>query len=157
MPGYLEGYGAGEEKREKLIHRVLLLLVLLVAAGTTLYFVFRNYLETRQAEQFFDLLRQKDYSAAYALWGCTPSSPCSSYTMPRFMDDWGPTSPHADLSHLKITHVRGCTSGVIIEVSFGAGETVLLWVDRKTHDLGYAPFPVCNPVYRPEEPGNAGG
>ncbi len=145
MRGYLEGYGAGEEKRERLIHRVLLVVVLLLALGGTLYFVFRNYTESRQAERFFDLLRKQDYRAAYALWGCTEASPCRDYTMQKFLEDWGPKSQHADLSGLKITHTRGCSSGVIIEASFGLGRTEYLWVDRENKNLGFAPWPVCNP------------
>jgi hypothetical protein len=145
MPGYLEAYGSGEEKREKLVHRILIVVAVVLVAGTSLYFTFRNYRETRQAEQFFQLLRGQDYKAAYALWGCTESAPCSEYTMQKFMEDWGPKSSHADLSSLKITHTRGCDSGVIIEASFGSGVTEYLWVDRAKRNLGFAPWPVCNP------------
>ncbi len=150
MPGYLETYGAGEEKRERLLKRLALVVAVLAVAGGTLYFVFRNYRETRQAEQFFDLLRQKDYTAAYALWGCTPDTPCPHYSMDRFMEDWGPSSSHSDLGALRITKVRGCSSGVIIESDFGGGVVEHLWVDRAGRSLGFAPFPVCNPRYVPK-------
>lgn len=145
MPGYLEAYGAGEEKREKLIKRIALVLVLVLVGAGGLYFFFRNYRETRQAELFFDLLRAKDYKAAYALWGCTESSPCAEYRMEKFLEDWGPDSPHADLSRLEITRTRGCSAGVIIEASFGQGITEYLWVERGKKTIGYAPWPVCNP------------
>ena len=150
MPGYLEGYGAGEEKRERKLKRIALVAGLVLVAAGGFYFFFRNYRETRQAESFFDLLRKHDYKAAYALWGCTESSPCREYSMQKFLEDWGPASSHADLSRLQITHTRGCTSGVIIEANFGGGVIEFLWVDRKNRNLGFAPFPVCNPVYRPE-------
>ena len=114
MPGYLEGYGTGEEKREKLIKRIALGFVLALILGGVSYFFLRNYRETQQARLFFELLRKQDYTVAYRLWGCTPTSPCRGYSMDKFMQDWGPKSPHADLSALKITKTRGCSTGVIV-------------------------------------------
>jgi hypothetical protein len=158
MPGYLEAYGSGEEKRAKLIKRISLVLVLVLAAAGGVYYFFRNYRETRQAELFFDLLRAKDYKAAYALWGCTEATPCPHYTMNKFMEDWGPKSDYADPSSFEITKTRGCSSGVIIEANFGRGLREYLWVERGSRQLGYAPqyvegvMPVCNPVYRPGGP-----
>jgi hypothetical protein len=149
MSGYLESYGAGEEKRERSFKRVALVAVVLVAAGGLFYYFFRNYRETKQAERFFALLKAKDYTAAYALWGCTPQTPCPNYSEARFLEDWGPQGLYADLGALQITKVRGCSTGVIIEANFGKGVRENLWVDRKTRFLGFAPFPVCNPVYRP--------
>ena len=151
MTGYLEGYGAGEERRAKLMKRTALAVFLVLVAGGALYFFFRNFREERRAKLFFELLAARDYQAAYALWGCTPSSPCKDYSMERFMEDWGPQSQHADLSAMKITMVRGCSDGVIVGARFGAGQTDYLWVDRKSRNLGFAPQyvsdipPVCNP------------
>ncbi len=145
MEGYLEGYGAGEEKREKLVKRLALFVVLALAVTGTLYFFLRNYRETRQTKLFFEMLRKKDYVAAYGLWGCTERTPCPDYVMARFMEDWGPQSPHANLSAVKITGTRGCDTGVIFETNFGSGQPEYLWVERKTKNLGFAPWPVCNP------------
>ncbi len=145
MAGYLEEYGAGEVKRGKIIKRITLAAVALIVILGALYFTFRNYREVRQAERFFSLLRVKDYAAAYSLWGCTASSPCSGYSMDRFLEDWGPKSQHADLSQLKITKTRGCSDGVIVIASFGKGQDEDLWVARSSLDLGFAPWPVCNP------------
>ena len=149
MSGYLETYGAGQEERERRLKRVALALALVIVAGGTTYFFLRNYRETQQAKLFFDLLRNKDYTAAYALWGCTPATPCPDYSMARFMEDWGPESGHADLGAVQIARVRGCSSGVIIETNFGGGVIEYLWVDRGNRNLGFAPFPVCNPRYVP--------
>jgi len=157
MSGYLETYGAGDEKRERRRKRVALALVVLAVVGGTAYFFLRNYRETQQAKLFLDLLRQKDYTAAYALWGCTPATPCRDYSTARFLEDWGPASGHTDLSSLQITKVRGCSTGVIIEINFGGGVIEYLWVDRETRNLGFAPqyvegvMPVCNPVLRPNQ------
>lgn len=147
MAGYLEGYGAGEEERERLIKRILVSLLVVAALGGTLYLLFRNYRETQQAKLFFELLRAKNYQAAYRLWGCDKPSAqaCRDYTFDNFMEDWGPKSSHADLSSLEFGRIRGCETGVIVTVQFGEGREDLLWVDRATKVLGYAPWPVCNP------------
>jgi hypothetical protein len=145
MTGYLEGYGAGEEKREKRIKRIALYLVLALVVGGVSYLLLRNFRETQQTKLFFELLRKQDYVAAYRLWGCTKETPCPNYNMDRFLEDWGPKSQHADLSAVKITKTRGCSTGVIFETNFGKGEPEYLWVDRKTKNLGFAPWPVCNP------------
>ena len=145
MSGFFESYRSGEAEREKRRWRVVLYVALALVAAVTLYFVFRNYRETRQAKLFFDLLAKKDYAAAYALWGCSEKSPCRDYVMTKFMEDWGPSSPHANLSAMKITKTRGCSAGVIVEADFGTAQPDYLWVDRKTKYLGFAPWPVCNP------------
>lgn len=152
MSGFLETYGAGEEQRIRWIRRGALAAVLLLAIGLTAYFLLRNYREVRQAERFFELLERKDYPAAYALWGCTEESPCRHYTMEKFMEDWGPGSPHAGVSSRKITKTRGCRDGVILEVQFGSNPPDYLWVDRATRNLGFAPWPVCNPVLPKQTP-----
>jgi hypothetical protein len=145
MSGFFESYRSGEAEREKRRWRVVLYVALALIAAATLYFVFRNYRETRQAKLFFELLGKKDYAAAYALWGCSEKSPCRDYVMTKFMEDWGPSSPHANLSAMKITKTSGCATGVIIETDFGAGRPDYLWVDRKTKYLGFAPWPGCHP------------
>jgi hypothetical protein len=151
MSGYLEAYGAGDEKRSKLIKRAALVVVVVLAAGAALYFGFRDYREKQQAKRFVALLQQKDYQAAYALWGCTPTSTCRSYTVNKFLEDWGPKSAHADASKLQIASTRGCSSGVIIELKSAASEPDYLWVERGTRNVGFAPLAdlfgraVCDP------------
>jgi hypothetical protein len=151
MSGYLEAYGAGEENRARLIKRAALVVVVVLAAGAALYFGFRDYREKQQAKRFVTLLQQKNYPAAYELWGCTPTSDCPSYTEDKFLEDWGPKSPHADASKLQIVSTRGCSGGVIFEVRSGASEPDYLWVERSTRNVGFAPLadlfgrPVCDP------------
>ena len=74
MAGYLEQYGAGEERRErrgKIIKILVISLVALVVIGGGLYFNFHNYREERQVKQFLSNLDARDYKGAYALFGCT--------------------------------------------------------------------------------------
>lgn len=149
MPGYLEGYGVGEERRERIVKRILLtaLVVLVVSGG--LYLFFRNYFEVKRAKQFFELLRSHDYQAAYTFW-CPQKGACRDYPLEKFMEDWGPKGPHADLSSLEIVRTRGCSAGVILEVNFGASGEEFLWVARGNRAIGFAPWPVCNPRLPPQ-------
>jgi hypothetical protein len=147
MPGYLESYGAADERRERIIKRIALAAFLILVAGLTAYFLFRNYREVKQAELFFELLRKKDYQAAYRLWGCNePSAPaCRDYPFQSFLEDWGPKGRHPDASSVEFKRVRGCRDGVIITVGFPKGGEELLWVQRGQRVIGFAPWPVCNP------------
>src|ERR1039458_6902083 len=95
MVGYLDQYGAGEERREKIIKivkRAALSLVVLVAIGGSLFFVFHNFREERQVKQFLILLEGRDYKGAYALFGCTDAKPCRYYPFAKFMEASGPAS-----------------------------------------------------------------
>jgi hypothetical protein len=153
MSRYLETYGAREERREKFVKRLGLLLALLLLFGSTVYLLLRNYRETQQVKLFLELLRKQEFAAAYKLWGCTKSSPCSDYSMDRFLEDWGPKSTHADSSMSKITKTRGCATGVTVEAEFDKGPREYLWVDRQSRRIGfapYAPYLVCNPKLSPQ-------
>ena len=68
MAGYLDQYGAGEERREKIIKTLVISLVALVVLGGIAFFVFHNYRQERQVKRFFELLQAHDYQGAYALW-----------------------------------------------------------------------------------------
>jgi hypothetical protein len=145
VAGYLDSYGAGEERREKIVKRIILgALAALVVAGT-LYFLFRNWSEDRQARLFLDLLGKRDYSSAYRLWGCTPAAPCRDYQFARFMEDWGPKNPRGEIAAARIVKTRSCSDGVIYTLQYGKDDPLLLWVGRKDKTLGFAPWPACNP------------
>ncbi len=145
MAGYLDSYGAGEERREKIIKRAVIgALAAIVIAGTA-YFLFRNWREDRQVRQFLELLRKRDYQSAYQLWGCTSSTPCRDYQFERFLEDWGAKNPRGDPSGARISKTRSCEAGVIYTVEYGQDEPLLLWVGRKDQVLGFAPWPSCNP------------
>ena len=145
MTGYLEHYGAGDERREKRRRNVVLSILGLMVVSCALYFAFRNYREEKQLTIFFDLLKQQNLKAAYELWGCTDSTPCRDYVFDRFQEDWGPKSKHANLGVMKVVKTKSCSSGIIQIVNFGENEDVNLWVNRKDRIIGFAPWPVCNP------------
>jgi len=145
MAGYLDHYGAGEERREKMIKRLVLAAVIAIIAGGILFLMFKNYRQERQVNRFFDLLARQDYKSAYTLWGCTPD-PCRDYQFTEFMKDWGPQSEHADPKSFHITKTRSCGSGVIVTVDANKGATRQedkLWVQRSDLTIGFSPLPGC--------------
>jgi hypothetical protein len=145
MAGYLDQYGAGDERREKLTRRVVLIVVLVVIVGGALYFIFKNYRQERQVQNFLALLARRDYKAAYAMWGCTDANPCRDYPFTEFMKDWGPQSQHADVQSLHITKTRSCGSGVIVTLDSSKNLEDKLWVQRSDLTIGFSPLPGCPP------------
>src|SRR3954471_19315237 len=95
MPGYLDHYGEGDEKRSKRNRLILIVLVAVIFIGGGLYFGFRNYRQKQRVRHFVELLQKQDYTGAYAVWGCTESTPCKDYPLNKFMEDWGPQSSNA--------------------------------------------------------------
>jgi hypothetical protein len=144
---YLEGYGAGEEKREKTIRWLILAILAVLVIGTVVYFQFRNYSEAKRIDQFLELMRKQDYKAAYAMWGCTDEKPCPDYDMNKFLEDWGPKSPYANAAAAKLTGQRSCEAGVIETLSFPGAEPVYIFVQRAGGVLGFSPW-------KPEPPEN---
>ncbi len=145
MPGYLDHYGAGEERREKIIKTAVLTLLLVVIVGGTAYFFLKNYRQEAQVKAFFAILQKHDYKAAYALWGCTDEKPCRDYSFEAFLQDWGPQSEHKDTSSARIARSRSCGSGVIITVDYDTGKQDKLWVEREDLTIGFSPWPGCPP------------
>lgn len=144
MSDYLEGYGVEDAKRERITKRIVLAALGAVVVAVILFFTLRNYPQKKQIKAFLAYLEQQDYRNAYRLWGCAPSSPCSDYTFDKFMEDWGPKSGHA-IAAVRIARTRSCSSGVIFILNFSKSDEVDLWVDRKQRNIGFAPWPVCNP------------
>lgn len=140
MAGYLDHYGAGEERRENIVKKALLALLAAAIVGGVLLFVFHNFRQEGQVKQFFALLAAHDYKGAYALWGCTEAHPCQGYPFDAFMGDWGPGK--GDPTRYKITRSKSCGSGVILNVDFG-NEQQILWVERKDLSMSFSPFPGC--------------
>jgi hypothetical protein len=145
MAGYLDNYGAGEERREKTIKRLVLITITVIVAAGILFFIFKNYRQERQVNRFLDLLAHQDYQAAYALWGCTAANPCRDYQFAAFMQDWGPQSEHADPKAYHITKTRSCGSGVIVTVDSTKAnkQEDKLWVQRSDLTIGFSPLPGC--------------
>jgi hypothetical protein len=150
MAGYLEEYGVADARRERIRKRVILAALALLVAGIVLFFVFRNYREKQQVKRLVTALAQKDYQAAYAMWGCTDQKPCPSYNFERFMEDWGDKGPYGPPAAMRIEKAESCETGSIITMrGTGTEAEFYLWVERDDKlTVGFAPWPVCHPIIR---------
>jgi hypothetical protein len=145
MSSYLDQYGVREIRRERLVKRLAISLLVLAAAAGAVYWYFRDYREERQVRTFLQLLREQNYQAAYELWGCTNDQPCPQYSFDKFLEDWGPAAAHGNIAAARVGSTRSCEGGIIQTLRFGPNDEIWLWVDRSNRNLGYAPWPVCNP------------
>jgi hypothetical protein len=112
--------------------------------GGLLWYFFRDFKEEARIKEFLALLQAKDYKSAYVMWGCTDAKPCRDYSFERFLQDWGPQSDAADAAAIVRDKVKSCDGG-IIQVLKIKGQDVHLYVDRANRNVGYSPWPVCNP------------
>jgi hypothetical protein len=147
MASYLETYGAAEEQRAKRIHlmkNTAIVVVSVLAVALILYGTFKNYSEEQQAKKFVSLLQAQNYQAAYELWGCSAARPCPDYPFDKFLEDWGPKSPHADELSAKIGLSQSCGSGVVIRLDYkGSEEPVSLDIERGSKVISFAPWAEC--------------
>jgi len=143
MSGYLDNYGVSDAKREKNVKRWVLICTGVVLVALVGYWFLHDFREKRQVSQFMDLLKERKYDDAYRLWGCDPAKPCRDYSLQKFMEDWGPKSPHADVTKAHVRRTRSCDGGVIQIIQFAPGDEVLLYVDRTQRQIGFSPFEYC--------------
>ena len=140
MGDFLEQYGAGDERRGKIIKRVAVSLAALLVVTGLLFYFFHTFRQERAAKRFFELLAAHDYKQAYTLWGCadTDANPCrASYPMNAFLQDWGP--PVVSVGRFEVLDGESCGSGVIVDVDAGAAGHKKLWVERDSLVIGFTP------------------
>jgi hypothetical protein len=158
MAGYLDQYGAGDERRNRVRKWMVVSGGILALGVIVWWFLFvwskaevvrashvarfvqklRNHNQEAEIKQFLDLVANRQYAAAYKLWGALPRD----YPFPEFMKDWGPQSPR-NFSSYQIVRSRSCGSGVIVTVDFAKGGEENLWVQRSDRTLSFSPFPGC--------------
>jgi len=144
MPGYLDQYGAGEERRNRIIAVSIISVIAIVIISSLAWYLTENHHQEGVVKTFLADLRKGDYQAAYRDWGCAPKTPCNSYTFDRFMEDWGPkSSPPPDPAALALTESETCNQGVLLSVAVNRDRNEKLWVDRSGDQISFAPFPIC--------------
>jgi len=139
---YLEGYGVREARQERRLWYGIGLVILLAVGGVIFYLWQRDRTEIGKVQGFLSALQAKDYRSAYAYWGCTDQNPCPGYPFDKFMGDWGPTSPFANVSTASASGGQHCTTGRIEVIRAPGDREVQLWVQRSTGRIGFAPWPI---------------
>jgi hypothetical protein len=142
MAGYLDQYGAGDERRAAIIKRTVLIVVALIVFTVLPWYLFKNHAQEHRVRDFLDLLRKHDYAAAYKTWGCDTPKVCDGYPFDRFQEDWGEKST-ADPKALRIEDSESCGSGVMLSVRASRDRQDTLWVEKSTGIISFAPNPVC--------------
>lgn len=140
MEGYLQTYGVDEERRGRIIKRVVLACLALLLVALAGYLFFHNWPERQTAKSFLAKVNRHDYRAAYAQWGCTDKSPCPNYDFGRFMEDWAPKNSQGPWT---IASTDSCNTFLTINVQAPGSELQSLAVQRNDHSLGFAPAPEC--------------
>jgi hypothetical protein len=145
MGGYLDQYGAGDERRAKRIKTalfVLLAVVTVMLAGWLVDFLFIPNAAERQTRTFLDALQSGQYQQAYVLWGCTAAQPCSAYPFDEFLKDWGPEATPP--GKFQVLNGESCGSGTIVDVDAGKAGDKRLWVENGTRTLSFPPVKECS-------------
>jgi hypothetical protein len=143
MAGYLDQYGAGEERRNRIIIRSIigvLVTIVVVALG---WYVTLNHHQEGVAKSFIAALKNHDTQGAYRIWGCTDSHPCREYPYERFMKDWGPGPNGPDLSVMGLIDSEECNNAAMLTVRVNAGRVEQIWLDKGSDLMSFAPFPIC--------------
>ncbi len=141
MGSYLQQYGAGDERRSRIVKRIVLSCIAVVVLAIAAYFFFHNYPEKQVAKHFLAEVNAHQYQDAYRDWGCTAQHPCPNYDYQRFMQDWGPSKKIS--SPWKIDSVDGCKTFVTVNVQAEGAELQSLAIERDNQALGFAPAPEC--------------
>jgi len=142
MPGYLDQYGAGVERRTAIIKRVVYIALAVIVLTVLPWYIFKNHSQERQVKDFLELVKKHDYPAAYKAWGCTEPKVCPGYDYNRFLEDWGEKST-ADPKTLRIEDSESCGSGVMLSVRASRDRLDTLWVEKGTSAISFAPTPIC--------------
>lgn len=141
MGSYLQGYGAEEERRNRVIKWIILICLGIVILAFAAYLFFHNFSEKQTVKRFLAEVNARNYQAAYRDWGCTSAHPCPNYDYNRFLEDWGPSKKIG--SPWKIASVDGCKTFVTVNVQAEGSELQSLAVERDNDGLGFAPAPEC--------------
>ena len=143
MSGYLENYGAGEERRNRIVRWSVIGFFATLIAGSTLYFTFRFHSEEKRVGSFLAAIKKGDYASAYGIWGCSAEHPCRDYALSKFMEDWGANGAYVKLAGGELTHVEPCGIGLIYTIETPGLQPLILYTDKNDPTLGFSPWAIC--------------
>lgn len=142
MPGYMEGYGTGDERRSLWMKRVFFIGIPAILLSIGAFFYLRTWSQERTMAKFLDALEQQKYEEAYAMW-CNAEHPCRYYPMDKFEEDWGPSGVYGNISQLKLETVDYCGSQVVFQYNYPNTQPFGLSVERATNVVSFFPYPRC--------------
>ncbi len=137
MGSYMAGYGAGDERRGRVIRYIVFGVLAALILAWASYAIAHDYTEKHVAKHFLAQLNERQYQAAYSTW-CP--KPCEQYDYSRFMADWG--DPKI-ASPWKIDSTESCKAFLTVNVTANGAELQSLSVERGTNVLSFAPAPEC--------------
>ena len=142
MASYLESYAAIEERKagnRKRLKRGVIATVCVVIVALFLYAIFKNRHQEQEVKVFLQRLENHQYQEAYRMWGCTEQTPCRDYSFSKFMEDWGPNSPHANPKNARIAVAQSCGDSTFIRLEYPKADPVPVMVDKNTDTISFAP------------------
>jgi hypothetical protein len=142
MPGYLDQYGAGDERRATIIKRIVYVTLAVIILTGVPWYIFENHAQEGRVKDLLAALRKHDYQGAYNAWGCGQPGTCGGYDYNRFLEDWGEKS-NTDTNLLRIEDSESCGSGVMLSVRAARDRKEMLWVETSNGHISFAPVPVC--------------
>ncbi len=143
MSGYLETYGAGVDRRLRIIKIAVLSILGALILSVILYFNFRYYSQQRRVESFLEAVRSQDLQRAYDIWGCNAQNPCRDYSFEKFKEDWGPKGEYIRFASGAVKYIEPCGDGLIFTIEKPDGEPLALWYGRNDPSLGFSPWSIC--------------
>jgi len=145
MAGYLEQYGAGEERRGKIVKTLVISLVALIVLGGTGFFVFHNYRQEHQVKRFFCTSGAKGLPGGLRTVGAHGIGP-SRVHYERFPKRLGParrSSGRKRPAYLQEPFLwERCDPHSRFRQRIKKEK---LWVAREDLTIGFSPLPGCPP------------
>lgn len=143
MAGYLDQYGAGEERRNRIVLRAIVGTLSVAVVVTLAWYLFENHRQEGVVKTFVADVRRGDLRAAYRDWGCSAPRACGGYDFDRFSSDWGPKGDAPDPAVFGLTDSESCNGGVLLTLAVNGSRTEKLWVQKDADAISFAPYPIC--------------
>lgn len=149
MAGYLDQYGVGVDRRNRIVTRTIIGALLAVAAGSLTWYLLKNHHQESVVKSFIREVKAGNYDAAYHVWGCVTPNACPGYSIGNLMEDWGGASKDPakssppDPAVFGITDSESCNNGVLLTVQVNSTREEKLWVEKSGDSISFAPYPIC--------------
>lgn len=140
MGSYLQTYGVDEERRGRIVKRIVAAVLASLVIALIAYLIFHNWPERQKVKRFLADVNAHNYQAAYEEWGCSDKTPCPNYDFRRFSEDWASPNVHGAWS---VESSDSCKTFLTVNVQAPGSELESLAVQRSDNSLGFAPAPEC--------------